>query len=105
MVKIILSVALGLVAVFLILIPLGIHVFSSPARQTEEPTTTSDVSSTTTPVHMPMPVQATPVLNYSFNVDGVLQETGSMSQSTSPYWWVNSGGELVIVDQKGETMQ
>lgn len=42
---------------------------------------------------------------YSFNAPGILQEAGSMEESTSPYWWVNSGGQLVIGDGLGKTMQ
>lgn len=42
---------------------------------------------------------------YSFNSDGVLNEAGSMNQSTSPYWWVNSGGQLIIQGGFGSTMQ
>src|SRR6185369_4786389 len=42
---------------------------------------------------------------YSFNVSGALQEAGSIDQSTSPYWWVNSGGTLLMQSGVGETMQ
>lgn len=42
---------------------------------------------------------------YSFNVDGILNEAGAIEMSTSPYWWVNSGGELLITDGIGATMQ
>ncbi|HWP61398.1 MAG TPA: hypothetical protein VN495_02245, partial [Candidatus Paceibacterota bacterium] len=44
-------------------------------------------------------------LIYSFNSPGILQEAGSMQQSTSPYWWLNSGGEFIITNGVGETMQ
>lgn len=43
--------------------------------------------------------------NYVFKVPGVLNEAGSMGESTSPYWWVNSGGELILTGGVGETMQ
>ena len=33
---------------------------------------------------------------YSFNSPGTLLETGSMGESSSPYFWVNSGAKLVI---------
>ncbi len=42
---------------------------------------------------------------YSFNVDGILNEAGSMQDSSSPYWWLNSGGQLLIQNGIGATMQ
>lgn len=42
---------------------------------------------------------------YQFTVDGVLEEAGAISQSSSPYWWVNSGGELILNDGVGMTIQ
>jgi len=42
---------------------------------------------------------------YVFNSPGTLNEAGSMNDSTSPYWWLNSGGELVLQSGLGETMQ
>lgn len=42
---------------------------------------------------------------YSFKIDGVLEEAGSMRQTTSPYWWVNSGGRLILKDGTGMTIQ
>ncbi len=44
-------------------------------------------------------------LAYTFNEPGILQESGSMQESTSPYWWLNSGGELIIKNGIGKTMQ
>jgi hypothetical protein len=46
---------------------------------------------------------ASPFL-YTFNSPGVLNETARMGDSTSPYWWVNSGGRLLIKDGIGTTM-
>lgn len=40
---------------------------------------------------------------YSFNVPGVLEEKGSEEESTSPYWWLNSGGTFVVKDGVGST--
>jgi hypothetical protein len=40
---------------------------------------------------------------YSFNTPGVLYEAGSEGESTSPYWWVNSGAKLIIQDKVGKT--
>ncbi len=44
-------------------------------------------------------------LLYTFNVPGTLEETDSMQQSSSPYWWLDSGGEFMIADGVGETIQ
>lgn len=40
---------------------------------------------------------------YTFNVAGVLDESGNLKESRSPYWWLNSGGKLFIVDGVGKT--
>jgi hypothetical protein len=42
---------------------------------------------------------------YSFSVDGVLNETGSASQSSSPYFWLNSGGKFLLKGGLGMTVQ
>lgn len=42
---------------------------------------------------------------YGFQSDGVLEETGAMADSSSPYWWVNSGGRLIIKNGTGRTIQ
>jgi hypothetical protein len=42
---------------------------------------------------------------YSFSVDGVLDESSSQEKSTSPYFWLNSGGQLVIASGTGMTLQ
>jgi hypothetical protein len=42
---------------------------------------------------------------YSFAVDGVLHEAGNENETTSPYWWVNSGGKLLLTDGVGSTVQ
>jgi len=44
-------------------------------------------------------------LYYTFNSPGVLQEAGSMGRSTSPYFWLNSGGILTIASGVGMTVQ
>ena len=41
---------------------------------------------------------------YSFNVDGVLQESASEMDSSSPYWWLNSGAILNISNGRGRTV-
>ena len=43
---------------------------------------------------------------YSFNSVGILNESGFLSDSTSPYWWVNSGGEMIAsTTGTGQTIQ
>ena len=42
---------------------------------------------------------------FSFNSDGILHETGSMTESSSPYWWVNSGAKLILKNSVGSTVQ
>lgn len=44
-------------------------------------------------------------LHYRFSVDGILNETGSMDESSSPYFWLNSGGELHLENGVGKTVQ
>ena len=45
------------------------------------------------------------VFSYTFNVPGVLYEAGSGANSTSPYWWVNSGAKLIIANGVGTTVE
>ncbi len=40
-----------------------------------------------------------------FTVDNRLEETGSLTESASPYWWVNSGGRLISSLGTGKTIQ
>jgi hypothetical protein len=42
---------------------------------------------------------------YTFNTEGVLEETDSAESSPSPYWWLNSGGRLIISQGIGMTIQ
>ncbi len=44
-------------------------------------------------------------LIYSFNEGGMVEETGSMYESLSPYWWVNSGGFMTVGSNIGQTVQ
>lgn len=73
--------------------------------------------SSSTPIHVPNPTMSSrPPLSpspptppipfiYSFNVDGVLEESESPTRSRSPYWWLDSGGRLAIKNGIGETIQ
>lgn len=43
--------------------------------------------------------------HYRFSVTDVLEESGSMQHSSSPYFWLNSGGQLILKGGKGHTVQ
>ena len=43
--------------------------------------------------------------HYYFSSTGTLHESGSMIESSSPYFWLNSGGKLVIEGGVGKTVQ
>ena len=45
------------------------------------------------------------LLHYTFNSPGVLTESGTLAESTSPYWWLNSGGKLIMEGFVGKTIQ
>jgi hypothetical protein len=47
----------------------------------------------------------TSTFTYNFSTTAILQEAGSMQESTSPYWWVNSGGELILAGGIGSTVE
>lgn len=42
---------------------------------------------------------------YTFNSKGILNESPTMEESTSPYFWLNSGGRLILEDNVGKTIQ
>lgn len=44
-------------------------------------------------------------LGYQFMVDGTLKEAGSMGESSSPYWWLSSGGYMILDNGVGMTQQ
>ena len=43
--------------------------------------------------------------HYEFQVAGILEESGLIAESTSPYWWLNSGAYLKIANHRGYTQQ
>ncbi len=47
----------------------------------------------------------TTLFTYNCSVEGRLQETGSMSSTTSPYWWLNSGGYMYLSGGVCKTVQ
>ncbi len=42
---------------------------------------------------------------YNFASDGILYESGSPDESSSPYFWLNSGAKLIIKGGRGMTIQ
>lgn len=52
-----------------------------------------------------MDAQSTSVYYYNFKVPGVLYETGSIEESRSVYWWLNSGAQMLIENGIGKTLQ
>lgn len=40
---------------------------------------------------------------FTFKVDGILDEAGRMDDSSSPYWWLNSGGRFMLSSSTGKT--
>lgn len=51
------------------------------------------------------PKAMTSPFRYTFNANGILNESGDMDTSSSPYFWLNSGGRLYIKDGIGQTVQ
>lgn len=49
------------------------------------------------------PIQ-TASFSYTFDKNGILEESESPQKSTSPYWWLNSGGEMILFDGRGSTI-
>lgn len=43
-------------------------------------------------------------IRFTFNTDGILHEAARMEESSSPYWWLNSGGKMVIKNKVGATI-
>lgn len=84
-----------------ILILLGVVVFEIRTRAKNKSNQTSSVSTShNQPLH--------PVLqnfDYNFSTTDTLNEAGSFRESTSPYWWLNSGGKLLLKGGVGETIQ
>jgi len=53
-----------------------------------------------------MAVHLQSTLSYNSNlISGRLEETGSMEESPSLYWWLNSGGIVHVNDGEGQTIQ
>ena len=58
----------------------------------------------TTPAPEPEPIAPISFFD-SFSTSGSLEEGGSIYESTSPDWWVNSGGRMISSFGNGKTVQ
>ena len=43
--------------------------------------------------------------NYTFSSNGILNESSSSGLSGSPYWWLSSGGQLIVNTGTGQSLQ
>jgi hypothetical protein len=80
---------------------------SAPTRTTTPPPSSMPSSK---PPQKPsksesQPSESEPSLLYSFNNDGILEEAPSITLSSSPYFWLDSGGQLSIREGVGTTIQ
>ena len=51
------------------------------------------------------PVNVTSPFTYTFSQNGTLYEAGSDAETSSPYFWLNSGAKLIISGGTGKTIQ
>ncbi|MES2213658.1 MAG: hypothetical protein V4473_02355 [Patescibacteria group bacterium] len=51
-----------------------------------------------------LPANVQSVFQYNFSVPGVLYESGTADESSSPYWWLDSGGQLIVGENSGKTI-
>lgn len=96
---------------------LGSGLFAFLAKRAPAPPAENRASSTTPPAQEPQqpagsppgaprePAPSEKPFVYSFNAPGTLEEAASASRSSSPYWFLDSGGELLIDGSSGATMQ
>jgi hypothetical protein len=75
------------------------------ATTTPKPSPTATPKPTPTATPQPTATPAGQSFGDSFNTDGAIEETGAMSQSSSPNWWMNSGGRLTKSGGYGHTVQ
>jgi len=72
------------------------HRRTSTRQPTVKPTATATPQPTATPGGVSF--------SDSFNVDETIEEAGSMAESSSPDWWVNSGGRFIKGGGAGHTI-
>ena len=51
------------------------------------------------------PIAVSSPFVYSFSQNGILYEAGSDAETSSPYFWLNSGAKLIIENGAGRTIQ
>ena len=99
----VLIASLVTLAALIIGIDIGIHSGSSPA--TPPSTSPSSSSSPPEPSAATYNTPGPSTFSYTFNTSGTLYEAGNATGSTSAYWWVDSGAELIIANGIGSTIQ
>lgn len=120
LIKTLAGVAL-IVLVVLVLLPskqtynsVGVPEYTDVDPDADAATTTPDEVEVITPTQPPSSVPVTPApvtppvtdptsFSYSFSHPGIFYESGSMKESTSPYWWLDSGGLMIIEGGIGKT--
>ena len=83
-------------------------VTAAPIIQAPVQTPVAQTPSPTPDPVPPPPPEGTPNpahFLYTFNKDGILDGSTEMRDSTSPYFWISSGGQLIIEDGVGKTIQ
>lgn len=97
---------------------LSLQAANSGEQQTtnEDPVPTA-LPQMSVPVSSPPPAPPVAIINpakaeaqtgsflYRFSESGVLEESGSLLATRSPFWWLGSGGQLIIKDGVGRTIQ
>ena len=78
-----------------------------PPTATAAPNPTATATPKPNPTATPQPTATPAGLSFgdSFNTDGTIEETGAMPESSSPNWWVNSGGRFDKSAGYGHTIQ
>src|SRR2546426_1977799 len=76
---------------------------TATATPRPSPTATPKPNPTATP--QPTATPAGQSFGDSFNTDGTIEEAGAMAESSSPNWWVNSGGRFIESGGEGATPQ
>ena len=89
--------ALGIAVVLLVVFAAGATIPKRIEHSVEHTELLKNVATIASTVRSPF--------EYTFNVDGILAESGTLYESVSPYWWVDSGGLMIIHSGIGSTIQ
>jgi hypothetical protein len=78
---------------------------STPAPRTQQPAPVTSAPVTPAPTVSEPTIPAVTAGVYGLSSNVTLQETGSMNESASQLWWLNSGGYFTVQDGIGKTVQ